>query len=112
MRKLNAILLIVLMCATAVYGGKLKGTTTLKDLQPTGNTDKKNNKTQQYDLFFGDKGNSYTCRTTDKIKATDFVVGNDLKFEIDGDKAKLKNARGKELKCTIVRVENLSAAGK
>ncbi len=112
MRKLNAILLIVLMCAAAVYGERLKGSTTLKDLQPTGNTDKKNNKTQQYDISFTEAGHDYTCRTTEKIKATDFVVGNQLKFEIDGDKAKLKNAQGKELKCTIVRVEKLSAEGK
>ncbi len=112
MRRLNVVLLIVLMCATAVYGGSMKGKTTLKDLQPTGNTDKKNNKTQQYDLSFTDAGHNYTCRTTEKIKATDFVVGNDLKFEIDGDKGKLKNPRGKELKCTIVRVEKVSAAGK
>ena len=111
MRKLTVILLVVLMCATSFAGDKLKGTTTLKDLQPTGNTDK-NRKNQQYDLLFTDTGKKYTCLTTDKIRATDFVVGSDLKFEIGGDKAKLKNAHGKELKCTIVRVENLSATGK
>ncbi len=102
------------MCALpAAAGNKLKGATTLKDLQPTGTTDK-SHKHQQYDFMFEASGNRYTCRTSEKtsLKATDFVVGNDVKYEIDGDKGKLKNTSGKEVKCTVVRVENISATQK
>ena len=88
---------------------KQKGTATLKDLQPAGTTDKKN-KTQKYDISFDAAGNEYTCRTKDKIKATDFVVGNEVSFELDKDKVKLKNPSGKEAKCTVVRVEKLTGS--
>lgn len=43
------------------------------------------------------------------LKATDFVVGSDVKYEINGDKGKLKNANGKQVECTIVRVAELPA---
>ncbi len=114
MGKLELILLVLLICALpASAGNKLKGTTALKDLQPTGTTDK-SHKHQQYDFMFDAAGNQYTCRTSEKtsLKATDFVVGNNLKYEIDGDKGKLKNTSGKEVKCTVVRVENISARRK
>ncbi len=52
----------------------------------------------------------YTCRTSDKLKATEFVVGSQIRYEIDGNNAKVKNSSGKQTKCTIVRVENLGAA--
>ena len=39
------------------------------------------------------------------MKVIDFVVGTDLKYELDGDKGKLKTTAGKEVKCTVVRVE-------
>ena len=106
MSKRNVALLVVLTLAAsaAARAEKQKGTATLKDLQPAGTTDKKD-KTQKYDFTFDANGNEYTCRTKDKLKATDFPVNTDVKYELDNDKAKLKNMSGKEAKCTVVRVE-------
>jgi len=112
MRRLVPIILLFLICAvTATADKKLKGTTSLKDVQPAGTTSK-DNKNQQFDFIFETSGMHYTCRTSHKnsLKATDFVVGTDMKYEIDGDKAKLKSSSGKEVKCTVVRVESLSSA--
>src|SRR5215469_14274349 len=102
MRKRNVVLLVVLTCALSATarGDKQKGSAKLKDFQPAGATDKKN-KTQQYE---------YTCRTKEKLKATDFPVGSDTKYEIDKDKGQVKNMSGKGGKCTVVRVEQLQAA--
>jgi hypothetical protein len=36
------------------------------------------------------------------------VVGSDLKYELDGDKGKLKTTVGKKVECTVVRVERVS----
>ena len=110
----NGILALLLAFACALLASaadKQKGTAKLDDLQTTGTTDKKN-KNQRYDFLFDSGGNRYTCRTSEKtsLKATDFVVGNDVRFEIDGDKVKLKSMAGKEAKCKVVRVENLGAA--
>jgi viroplasmin and RNaseH domain-containing protein len=108
MRNLKSILLLAIMCALPSFAGsKQKGTATLKDLQPTGTTDKKDHKNQQYDISFVVSGNQYTCRTNDKLNATAFVVGTDVGYELDSDKAKLKSASGKEAKCKVVRVEKL-----
>jgi hypothetical protein len=105
MRNLKFLLLMAIMCVLpASAGSKQKGTASLKDFQPAGTPDKKNNKNQQYDMTFVVAGNEYTCRTKDKMKATDFVVGSDVSYELDNDKAKLKNGSGKEAKCTVVRV--------
>ena len=109
MRKFNLLLLVVLVCTLQLSATKQKGTATLKDFQPAGTTDKKN-KTQKFDISFEAVGNSYTCRTKDKVKATDFVVGHDVSFQLDNDKVKLKNPDGKELKCTVVRVEKLTGS--
>jgi len=111
MRTRNLALLGTLACALSAWTGgtKQKGTTSLKNLQPVGNTaNKKTN--QQYDLTLVVSGTQYTCRTSykDKLKAIDFPVGSDVSYEIDGDKGKVKNTSGKGLKCTIVRVEKLT----
>jgi hypothetical protein len=105
-------LLVTAMAITASAGSKIEGTTTLKDFQPTGTTDKKTHKNQQYDLSFAANGNQYTCRTSEKesLKATDFVVGSEVKYEINGDKGKVKDGRGKHVECTVVRVAALPAA--
>jgi hypothetical protein len=110
MSKRNLLLLVAftLLFSAGASAAKQKGTASLKDLQPAGITDKKN-KTQQFDFTFDALGNEYTCRTKDKLKAVDFPVGNDVTYEIDNDKAKLKNASGKQAKCTIVRVEKMGA---
>ncbi len=108
MRKWNGVLVLILMAAaTAGAGSKLKGSTTLKDLQPSGTTDAKDNKNQRYDFIFVAAANQYVCRTEakTKLRATDFVVGNTISYEIDKDKVKLKSSSGKETKCIVVRVE-------
>jgi hypothetical protein len=112
MRKRNTIPLFILAAAiTAVAGSKIEGTTALKDFQPTGTTDKKTHKNQQYDLSFVAGGKQYTCRSVEKesLKATDFVVGSDVQYEINGDKGKVKNASGKKVECTVMRVAELPA---
>jgi hypothetical protein len=110
MRRWIAVLLLTI-CTLPASAAKDKGTTALKDVQPAGTTDTKDKKKQQYDFIFEASGHHYTCRTSPKtsVKATDFVVGRDVKYELDGNKAKLKNAAGEEVKCTVVRVEGLSA---
>ena len=107
-----AVPLMMMVLVTAGAAKKATGATTLKDLQPAGTTDTKDKKNQQYDFVFEVSGNRYTCRTSPKnsLKATDFVVGSDVKYEIDQDKAKLKSSAGKEAKCTVVRVEKASAS--
>jgi len=108
MRKMSAVVVVLVLCALSAAGEKQKGTTNLKDVQPAGTTDKKK-KNQQYDLIFEASGMHYICRTShDKsIKITDFVVGMDVNYEIDGNKGKLKNTGGKKVDCTIVRVEKI-----
>ncbi len=112
MRKSNAALLILMFAITAAAGSKIEGTTTLKDFQPFGTIDKKTHKNQQYDLSFAAVGKLYTCRSVEKesLKATDFVVGSDVQYQINNDKGKVKNAGGKQVECTIVRVAELPAA--
>jgi hypothetical protein len=97
---------------TAAAGSKIEGTTTLKDFQPFGTIEKKTHKNQQYDLSFAAMGKLYTCRSIEKesLKATDFVVGSDVQYQINGDKGKVKNASGKQVECTIMRVAELPAA--
>ena len=93
MRKGSAVALLILMFAiTAAAGSKIEGTTTLKDFQPFGTIEKKTHKNQQYDLSFAAMGKQYTCRSVEKesLKATDFVVGTDVQYQINGDKGKLK----------------------
>jgi hypothetical protein len=113
MGKKNTIALFVLAVAiTAAAGSKIEGTTTLKDFQPTGTVEKKTHKNQQYDLSFAAMGKLYTCRSVEKesLKATDFVVGSDLQYQINGDKGKVKTAGGKQVECTVMRVAELPSA--
>jgi len=69
----------------------------------------KKHKNQQYDLSFS---KDYTCRTAEKtkMKVTDWVVGSDLTYELNGTKAKLKTLGGKQVNCTLVRVANTPPA--
>ncbi|MFZ0865195.1 MAG: hypothetical protein WAU76_08795 [Candidatus Sulfotelmatobacter sp.] len=113
MRKSSIIALFIVAAAiTAVAGSKIEGTTTLKDFQPFGTVDKKTHKHQQYDLSFAAMGKLYTCRSVEKesLKATDFIVGSDVRYQINGDKGKVKNASGKEVECTVMRVAELPPA--
>ena len=111
MRYAKCVVLMLLVCVPLAMAKKEKGTATLKDLQPAGTTDKKN-KNQQFDFSFDASGMSYVCRTSHKtkIKATDFVVGTNLTYELDEHEGKLKNTSGKQVKCTVVRVEKLPTA--
>ncbi len=111
MRRWIAVLLMtVVVDLTATAAKKDAGTTTLKDVQPAGTTDTKDKKKQQFDFIFEASGNHYTCRTGPKtsVKAIDFVVGSDVKYEVDGDEGKLKTTAGKQVKCTVVRVEKVA----
>lgn len=110
MRKTVALIAIVLFIATVAFAAKEQGSTSLKDVQPAGTTDKKHKK-QQYDLSFMSPTNDYTCRTNEneKLNATDWVVGSNINFKINGNKGEIKNvASGKSVKCMVVRV---AAAG-
>lgn len=103
-----AVLALSTLFATlpASAADKVKGTATLKDTQTTGMKDKQH-KHQAYDLFFNTEGKSYTCRTDSNksMNATDFVVGTQIRYEIDGDKTKVWSSAGKKVGCRIVRVE-------
>ena len=94
------------------YGGQQgMGSTTLKDVQPAGTTDKKHKK-QQFDLTFTTAKNEYTCRTNekDKVNATDWVVGSSVGYKVNGNKGELKNTQSnKNVKCTVVRVAAAAA---
>jgi hypothetical protein len=107
MSKRNLLMVLTLTITMTAFAAKTSGTTTLKDVQPTGSTDKKTKKHLQFDLFFDTQNMQYTCRTPDNksMNATDFVVGSELQYEINGDKGKLKTATGKQVGCTIVRVQ-------
>lgn len=109
-KSISVALLMMAIAITAAAGLKIEGTTTLKDFQPFGTTDK-NHKNQQYDLSFAASGKQYTCRSNEKksLKAIDFIVGSALKYEIGGNKGKLRSADGKQVECTVVRVANLPA---
>ena len=76
--------LVLVLCVPYAMAKKDKGTTTLRDVQPAGTTDKKN-KNQQFDFFFDASGMSYVCRTSHdtKLKGTDFVVDTNLRDEMD-----------------------------
>jgi len=110
MRYVVSVALLLLLCVPVAVAKKQTGNATLKDLQPAGTTDKEN-KNQQFDFFFDASGMSYVCRTSNKteMKATDFVVGTTVNYELNDHKGKLKSASGKQVKCTVVRVEKLQA---
>jgi hypothetical protein len=109
MRKVVITAALVLSIAIPALAAKFKGTATLKDTQTSGVKDKEH-KHQAYDLFFDAQGKSYTCRTdsNDSMNATDFVVGTQMRYEIDGDKAKIWSPENKKVECKIVRVEAIS----
>ncbi|HEY2039290.1 MAG TPA: hypothetical protein VGG95_06470 [Edaphobacter sp.] len=106
-----AILTLTMISAVLpVSAEKIKGSATLKDTQTTGMKDKQH-KHQAYDLLFDAQGKSYTCRTDSNksMNATDFVVGAQIRYEVDGDKTKIWSSEGKKVDCRIVRVETAAA---
>ena len=103
----SAILGLTILATTLpAFPAKLKGSSTLKDSQPSGTPDK-DHKHQAYDLSFLAEGKDYTCRTNPKksMNATEFVVGSAIKYEIDDQKVKIKTAENKQVECKVVRVE-------
>ena len=102
----SVLTLTALFAVLPVSAEKFKGSATLKDTQPSGVKDKQH-KHQAYDLFFDAMGKSYTCRTDSNksMNATDFVVGTQIRYEIDGDKTRIWSSEGKKVECNIVRVE-------
>lgn len=111
MRNTTAILLLILLTALPASADKKEqGTTSLKDFQPAGTTDKKH-KHQQFDLIFDAPNAEYTCRSKegDKLKAIDWPVGSGISFEINKDKGKVKNQKGKSVDCTIMRVDPIKS---
>jgi hypothetical protein len=112
MRKTFILTMIVLFLAILAFAAnKESGSTTLKDVQPAGTTDKKHKK-QQFDLSFATSKNDYTCRTNEneKINATDWVVGSSINYKINGNKGEIKNTQSnKNVKCMVVRVAAVTA---
>lgn len=112
MRKTTCILLLTVLAALpASAGNKQQGTASLKDFQPAGTTDKKH-KHQQFDFVFDAPSAEYTCRSKegDKLKAIDWPVGSQITYELDNDKGKVKNDKGKKVECTIMRVDPIKPA--
>ena len=110
MRKAVTSALLIMTIGIPALAAKNKGSTTLKDFQPFGTTDKQH-KHQAYDLVFDADNKNYTCRTDYKksTNATDFAVGGSIDYEIEKQKIKIKTPENNKVECKIVRVENLSA---
>lgn len=113
MSRLRVLGLLVMVALSAFAGTKDSGSTVLKDVQPAGTPSNKKEK-QQYDLSFASVSKSYTCRTNEnkKVNATDFVVGSNVTYQVNGNKGKIKTAAGKHVECTIVRVADVSGESK
>jgi len=111
MRNLCILALALCLTGSALAAQKETGTTKLVNVEPAGTTEK-HHKHQQYDFTFDAQTHEYTCRSKegDKIKATDFVVGSNIDYQVKGNKGKVKGSTGKEVSCTIVRVAELPAA--
>ena len=89
-RRMIPLTLLTMLGLPGMAAVKDSGTTTLKEFQPAGTTNKKQ-KRQQYDLsFVSTSSKEYTCRTGEKtsVKATDFVVGSSVTYQVNGDKEK------------------------
>jgi hypothetical protein len=109
MHKITLAAVLLLATTLPATASKIEGSTILKDSQPTGTIDKEH-KHQAYDLSFLASGKLYTCRTNsnDSMNATDFIVGHEMKYEINGKNVKIKTPEGKHVGCKIVRVEDTS----
>jgi len=111
MRKSVLAFLVITSVVPALADKKIQGSTVLKDSQPAG-IKGKDQKHQAYDLSFKTTDKAYTCRTdpNKSTNATDFVVGSNVNYEIDGQKVKIKTSEGKQVECKIVRVEAVPVA--
>jgi hypothetical protein len=84
---------------------------TLKDLQTVGSTTKKQ-KHQQYDFVLDTPSNEYVCRTKlgSSMKPTQFVVGSNVQFKVNGQKGEVTNSANNKVSCGIVKVVAPGAA--
>ena len=111
MKKMIVLALMAGIAAVPLSASKVKGSTVLKDCQPTAQTPDKEHKHQAFDLSFPAEGKNYTCRTdTDhSMNPTDFVVGETMSYEINGKKVKISTPANKHVDCKVVRVEKAAA---
>jgi hypothetical protein len=111
MHKISLVAILLFAIVLPASASKIEGSSVLKDSQPTGTIDKEH-KHQAYDLSFLAASKLYTCRTNsdDSMNATDFIVGHEIKYEIDGKKVKIKTPEGKHVECKIVRVEDTAVS--
>lgn len=113
-KQMVVVVLTAAMAIPALGGSKQQGTATLKEFQPTGVPDQKSKHTkhQVFDLTFDAATNEYVCRTSGNksTNASEFVVGTSVRYEIDGQKVKIKTPENKSLECKIVRASLASPA--
>jgi hypothetical protein len=85
MLKQTAVAILIFATIFPVSASRPRGTRILKDSQPIGSIDK-DHKHQTYDLTFQASGREYTCQTNsdDSTNATDFIVGQEMHYEING----------------------------
>jgi hypothetical protein len=110
MLKRTAVAILIFATTFPASASKLQGTSILKDSQPIGSIDK-DHKHQTYDLTFQASGREYTCRTNsdDSMNATDFIIGHEMHYEINGKKVKIKTPENKQVECKVVRVADVIA---
>lgn len=112
MHKLSTIALLTVAMTVPAVAAKVTGNAILKDFQPAGVANKhdKHQKHQVFDLTFDAGGNEYICRTdSDKsVNPTNFVVGSNVSYEMDGKNVKIQTSDNKKVKCKVVRVAVLS----
>jgi hypothetical protein len=112
MHKLSTVAFLIAAMTLPAVAAKVDGTTVLKDFQPAGVANKhdKHQKHQVFDLTYDAGGNEYICRTdSDKsVNPTNFVVGSNVSYEMDGKNVKIQTSDNKKVKCKVVRVAVLS----
>jgi hypothetical protein len=93
------------LLSLAALAASVTQSATLKDLQTVGSTTKKQ-KHQQYDFVVNTPTNEYVCRTKlgSSMKPTQFVVGSDVQFKVNGQKGEVWNSAGNHMGCGIVKV--------
>jgi hypothetical protein len=105
--KIRGLVCAAMLLGSGVAYAKSWDPATLTDVQPL-TAPTKQNKHQGYDLLVTDKGQTYTCRYNGKgsFKPTDFPVGSQVQFKLNGQKGEVKNQAGNSnAKCAIVRVQ-------
>lgn len=62
---------------------------------------------ENYDIVLSTSENIYTCRYVRHFlyRPNDIVVGSEVKFRVDGGHGYIERESGKEVKCSIIRVQ-------